>query len=121
MRAEQRLELIETWITHMKLCDAQYEAMNAAIGLTVEGPLTAMIDRFQTALTKAVALAVGDEEKWLEWFWHENEYGKRAFECSVDVPARNGWKKLTCNVRTARQLLAIIDASRKANGHEVKA
>lgn len=121
MRPDKRLELIEVWVAHMKLCDVYYAALEDIVGITVEGRLSRHLMQFKESLTRAVAHAVGDEDKWLEWFWQENDYGKKAHECSVDVPARNGWKKLTCKVRTPRQLLAIIDASRKANGHEVKA
>lgn len=102
---EKRRELIGDWRVKMMKWDYQINHLMNIVGLVPEGGLLNQLHEMQQAYTDAIAFSVGDNDKWLEWFAWENDYGARGFEAKADKSDKMR------KIRTVNQLARLIERS----------
>lgn len=69
-----KIEILREWQTKMQALEARMAEL-MALTSAVDSPLNEAIWAVQQAYTAAIAELVGDEELWLEWWWHECDLG----------------------------------------------
>lgn len=112
MTREEILTQVKAWAAAMGKTDAQLQALGKLTGFAPEAPLPDAVGRLMEAYTAAVSEVLGDETKWLDWFWLECDMGKRP------LPA------LVCHhgeivVGTLEDLARVISWSRQASDSAV--
>ena len=88
MNNEQKRKRITHWHSDMIQMEETLDKVNSAIGLVPEGDLYHACSCMMSALTLTTAELVGDEAECLEWYWLENEMGKRGFAAGPDGKER---------------------------------
>lgn len=91
---------LQRWIDAMDKAGEHIDALIDTMGLEPEGPTCTAVFALQGALTAATADLVGDSAQWLEWFWSENDMGRRGHEA--------GPKDARRPIRTAEDLAWLI-------------
>lgn len=70
--------ILTAWATRMAELEAAEKQLRLSVGLDPDAPLLKAIDQLKTFATDTVAQAVGDQDDWCNWYWLENDLGKRA-------------------------------------------
>ena len=91
---------LRRWQTAIEQSEAELDAIATALGLAPESPICTMVHNLQNALTDATAKLVEDPEKWLEWFWHENNMGRK----NMGVGTAEG----VCTIKTLDDLILVM-------------
>ena len=110
MIKSRRREIIKRWRLYMMHWDVMRELTLQGIEISIgrvepEGPLHTLLCEQQDQYTEAVAELVGDRDGWLNWYAHDNDYGRKGFEAR----AREGDKLRP--IRTVAQLARLIEAA----------
>lgn len=100
MKTKERIERIKVWQKVMADMDKQQSVLMAITG-GMDGPLFVAIGEIQARYTDAIAEIIGDDEKWLDWWWLECDYGKSAKEAALDSDMRP--------IRTPQDLAGLIE------------
>ena len=100
-RIEAAMPILEEWAAHKAELDKQFDALSGALGLIVEGPLPNAVWSMWDSYTAAVSERIGDDFEWLQWFWLENDMGRRGFEVK-SIGGRS------MKVKTLRDLARVI-------------
>ena len=101
----EKLKLLRQWQAAHDAAEAAWEDAKKVFGRDMTGsPLFEAQWKMFDTLTRAVALALGDDVGWLNWFAYENKMGKKGHPAGLV-----GKKK---QVRTLRQLLRLLDVCR---------
>lgn len=108
MTKARRREILTHWRTQMMLWDARRDlvrdALELALGRIEPGSeLFDLVHEQQDQYTKAIAELVGDAFGWLNWYAHDNDYGRKGYEAC----ARGGDKLRP--IRTVAQLARLIE------------
>lgn len=108
MTKTRRREIIKLWRMDMMHWDEMrgliLEAVELGIGrVEPEGTLHTLLCEQQDQYTKAVAELVGDRDGWLNWYAHDNDYGRKGFE------ARARQCDKLRPIRTVAQLARLIE------------
>ncbi len=106
MDATQKLAALKRWADAMELGSKHYSEMSKVLGLDPDGPTCTVFYELQNSLTLATAELVGDAENWLDWYWMENDMGRKGY------PA--GPVGATRPIETLDDLLWLIEAERAA-------
>jgi hypothetical protein len=80
MTKMEKLELLREWSVKTETADTLIEPVTECLGLSVESPIHQAVWTLQDAYTKAVSKLVGDDGEWLDWFAHENDFGRKKME-----------------------------------------
>ena len=88
MNNEQKRKRITHWHSDMIQMEETLDKVNSAVGLVPEGDLSHACSCMMSALTLTTAELVNDEAECLEWYWLENEMGKRGFAAGPDGKER---------------------------------
>jgi hypothetical protein len=80
MTNDEKAALLIQWQTRMECADMLIQPVTELLGLAVESPIHQAVWALQEGYTKAVGRLVGDEGNWLEWFAHENDFGRKNME-----------------------------------------
>ena len=80
MNNEQKRKRITHWHSDLMQMEETLDKVNSAVGLVPEGDLSHACSCMMSALTLTTAELVNDEADWLDWYWLENEMGKRGFQ-----------------------------------------
>jgi hypothetical protein len=106
MTIKQKIALVEQAVADHNRLDAEWTKATAVFG-THDNPLFeatwSMFDHY----ISLIETQIGDSFAWLHWFIHDNKCGENAFT----VKPRKGAKERA--VKTAAQLVAVIEASNK--------
>ena len=110
MTKAHRRAVIKHWRERMMQWDADRELIFAGLKMGIglvepEGPLHTLLCEQQDQYTKAVAELVGDRDGWLNWYAHDNDYGRKGFE------ARARQCDKLRPLRTVAQLARLIEVS----------
>ena len=89
MTNEQKRKRITHWHSDMIQMEETLDKVNSAVGLVPEGDLSHACSCMMSALTLTTAELVNDEAECLEWYWLENEMGKRGFAAGPDGKERS--------------------------------
>lgn len=100
----ERIALLEEWLKESKQVGASIEAIEALFGKDCEGRIQSHLLGLFESYSRLVAIQVGDDSKWLDWFIWDNDCGKSAMEAKAP-----SWKKAR-KIRTVKDLEAIISA-----------
>ncbi len=108
MTKARRREILTLWRLNMMLWDARRELVRSALEFALgrikpESELLVLVSDQQDQYTKAIAELVGDASGWLNWYAHDNDYGRKGHEAS----ARPGDKLRP--IRTVAQLARLIE------------
>lgn len=76
----EKSAILREWSVKLETADAFIDPLTEALGLHAESPIHQAVWTLQDAYTKAVSKLVGDQGNWLDWFAHENDFGRRAME-----------------------------------------
>ena len=101
MTKNQKLEALKNWQHSINKFDDDFFPMIDFIGLSSDGLLVQIVYELQNQLTEMTGLVVGDKEKWLEWYWKENNMGEEAKEAGY-----NGNLK---KISTINDLLELVE------------
>lgn len=101
---------LTAWHAAMVNMDAQYDALNALVGLSPESPFPDAINRLQSLATDMTAKAVGDDGAWLNYYWLECQMGKGMFSGGHGMAIIDGKEY---PIRTLKQLARVIVAYAK--------
>ena len=88
MTNEQKRKRITHWHSEMMQMEETLDKVNSAIGLVPEGDLNHACSCMMSALTLTTAELLDDQDECLEWYWLENEMGKRGFAAGPDGKER---------------------------------
>lgn len=109
MNAADILPKLEAWRDAIVQMDAQYDALNAVVGLSPESPFLDAIHRLQELVTDTTAETVGDSDGWMSYYWLECRMGKGFYGGGHGSATIRGKKY---PIRTLKQLAAVIAAGR---------
>lgn len=82
MTPEEKLIMLEDWQSAHDNLEAQFDALGKLFD-GVTGPLFDASWRVFSNYTKTVAVLLGDKFDTLEWYWMENDFGRKAMEAGV--------------------------------------
>ena len=105
MTKPERIALIEEWLKEFQRVQAACAALEALFGKDPEGRIQTHLYGLFESYSRLVAIQVGDDWKWLDWFIWDNDCGKKAMEAKA-----HSWKKAR-KIRTVKDLEAIISAN----------
>ena len=88
MNDSQKRNHILHWHFEMIQMQETLDRIKAAIGLAPEGDLEHACSCMMSALTLTTAELLDDQDEWLDWYWLENEMGKRGFQAGPDGKER---------------------------------
>ncbi len=100
----ERIALLEEWLKEFQRVEAACAAIEALFGKDHEGRIQAHLHGLFESYSRLVAVQVGDDQKWLDWFIWDNDCGRSGKEATA-----LSWKKLR-KIRTVKDLEAIISA-----------
>ena len=69
---------LRAWQHTIEQADQRMQPAIDALGLPPESPPWLAVQELQTSLTVMTATVVDDRDNWLEWFWMENDMGRKA-------------------------------------------
>lgn len=98
---ERRAHLIREWAKRIEALEAAHADLYQLTRAAPESPLIDAGLRIAEAYTNAISELVGDTNKWLMWFWLENDMGAKSLAAGFDpdiVP-----------MQTIEQILEIIE------------
>lgn len=75
-----KIDLLNRWKEVITESSTLIDPVVDILGCHPENPISDAVYLLQSEFTKVVAASVGDDAEWLDWFWLENEFGKRGFE-----------------------------------------
>lgn len=75
---EQIAAALHAWQHTIEQADQRMKPVIEAMGLPPESPPWVAVQELQTSLTVMTAAYVGDLDNWLEWYWMENDMGRKA-------------------------------------------
>jgi len=100
----ERITLLTEWLLEYKKVESTNDSIEMLFGKNPDGNVQTRFWQLFESYTKLVAIQVGDDFKWLEWFLYDNDCGKKAMEARA-----SSWKKHR-KIRTVKDLEAIISA-----------
>jgi hypothetical protein len=100
----ERITLLTEWLLEYKKVESTCNSIEMLFGKNSDGDVQARFWQLFESYTKLVAIQVGDDYAWLNWFIWENDCGKNAMEAKAA-----SWKKAR-KIRTVKDLEAIISA-----------
>lgn len=77
---EQIASALHAWQHAIEQADQRMQPAIEALSLPPESPVWLAVQDLQTALTVITAAYVGDRDGWLDWFWTENDMGRKGAE-----------------------------------------
>lgn len=83
MTPATKLEYLNEWQKCYEENEKFYQKQKEIYELSPESLAASTIWGGFAVYTKCVAKIVGDKDKWLEWYWLENDMGKKAYEADV--------------------------------------
>ena len=100
----ERIALLEGCLKEFQQVEAACAALEALFGKDHEGRIQAHLYGLFRSYSRLVAIQVGDDRNWLDWFIWDNGCGKKALKAKA-----SSW---ICRreIRTAKDLEAIISA-----------
>lgn len=102
MTQNERIALLEECLNEFKRVEAACAAIEALFGKDREGQIQTHLYGLFRNYSRLVAIQVGDDWQWLDWFLWENDCGKKALAAKASA-----WKKCR-KIRTVKDLEAII-------------
>ena len=100
---KQKAQLIDTLIAAHDAVHAQMDALKLAIDPNPGCPLyTAVFELLNVAIMATAEAIGGSAGEWLDWFVHDNDCGRKAYEAGYDNRLRP--------IRTVEDLLDLIEA-----------
>lgn len=103
MTNAEKLNLLIEWRARMEAADNLIDPITEVLGLSVESPIHQAVWSLQDAYTKAVGKLVGDGGDWLDWYAHENDFGRKHMEA--------GPKDATRHISTLADLVWVMEVS----------
>lgn len=100
----ERIALLEEWLKEFQGIQRTCAAIQALFGSDHECLIQTHFYGLFESYSRLVAIQVGDDSKWLDWFLWDNDCGKSAMEAKAP-----SWKKAR-KIRTVKDLEAIISA-----------
>ena len=100
----ERIALLDEWLKEFQQIEATCAAIEALFGTSTEGRIQTHLHGLFEQYSRLVAIQVGDDWKWLDWFIWDNDCGKKGMEAKSI-----SWKKAR-RIRTTKDLEAIISA-----------
>lgn len=82
------LAKLDEWSMHHAAVERLIDGINYGIGLDPNGPLFATVWALFDAYTDSLAAEIGDLGGWLDWYFAENDMGKRGHEAGYDGKAK---------------------------------
>lgn len=76
MNRNEKLALLNGWSTAFDKITSEYEKLRDIFELSPESHMSKVMYGTFDRYTRAVALLVGDDSEWLEWYVWENDNGK---------------------------------------------
>lgn len=105
MTSATKLEYLNQWQKCYEENEKLYQKQEEIFGLSPESLAASTIWKGFTAYTKCMAKLIGDESEWLEWYWLENDMGKKGYT------AGDGAKPETVKpVKNLSDLLELIES-----------
>lgn len=87
--AQDILAILEPWQSALIEAEAGQESLMAFTGQSVDAPLMRTLSGLMDFATQQAAKLVGCDQWALDWWWQENEFGKRGMGVQVgDAPLR---------------------------------
>ena len=102
---QNTMALLTDWHHHHEAVEKMMDGIKASIGLDPNGPLFYTVWNMFDAYTGALAVEVGDFGGWLDWYYIENDMGKKAMTA--------GYNENTNPVKTLCDLCELILEARK--------
>jgi hypothetical protein len=75
--AEKLVPKLEHWQNAMQAIDALEEELQSLFGLNETSVVSERIESAIDSFMKGLALCIGDESEWLDWYAYINDYGKK--------------------------------------------
>lgn len=99
---QQKLHLIDDLLAAHDAVHAQLDALKLTVNPDPGCRLySAIFELLETAIA-ATSAAIGDNNKWIDWFIHDNECGRRGHEA--------GYTDQLKPIKTAEDILDLIEA-----------
>lgn len=100
MNKEQKLKLLVNFKTNYNNISSTLDKLNALVGGSPEGKLFNSVYDFIDSYIQTLAVIIGDEHGWLEWYIYDNDWGKKGYGATIDGK--------TINIKTFDDLLEVI-------------
>lgn len=104
MTSAEKLEALNQWQLQHSNLERLQSKVHAAFGSTPDSEFFETCWGLFDELTNATSLAIGDGNTWLEWYWSENDMGKKG------LPVNDGNGKLIKKVKNLSDLLEVIES-----------
>jgi hypothetical protein len=75
--AEKLVPQLEHWQKAMQAIDALEKELQALFGSNETSVVNKRVASVRVLFMKGLALCIGDESEWLEWYAYDNDYGKK--------------------------------------------
>ena len=105
MNASEMLTILTEWRDTLRAAEADIERFIDPLKCSPDSPLYGIPWRLMSAYTKAVSLAVGDQDEWLAWYAADNEMGAKNREVMINGKYRK--------IKTLRDLACVIVETRE--------
>jgi len=93
MKHAERLALLQEWEKHYRELDRVTISLEAVVGNIVESPLGATMWKVFEQYTAVLSQLVGDSFDWLNWYWLENNMGRK--KMTAQAARWKVWRKIT--------------------------
>jgi hypothetical protein len=103
MNREKRIWIISKLVAQHKALDSHFDILSKTLGSQVGSPFFDCMYKAMDSYLESVSEWLGDDFGWINWFIHENDYGKRAYAAK---PSKGRKRK----IRTVENLVDIIEA-----------
>ncbi|MCK9622181.1 MAG: hypothetical protein M0R47_16795 [Methylobacter sp.] len=88
MTKSEKLQMLEAWKAAHDDIESKFDELGKLFN-DITRPLFDAAWRTFSNYTKLVSAQLGDEFESLEWYWMENQFGKREFEAGADGEKRS--------------------------------
>jgi hypothetical protein len=102
MKPAEMLPLLQEWAKRHEALRAQMDALQAALGNAVDGPLGIAVWNVADAYTNTLSALIGDRLLWLDWYATQNDMGRAGLTISVSGSRAR-------KVRNLRQLARVVE------------
>lgn len=84
MDRAQKLAALKRWHAAMDQADTHFDSLIDLMGLHPDGDTCNAVFGLQDALTSATADLVDDGSNWINWYWLENDMGRKGMEAAPE-------------------------------------
>ena len=108
MSTKEKEKVVRALVSIITECQKEVRNLGDIINRDCE--LFAAYDRMEYNYITAVALLIGDESNWIEWYVYDNDCGRKGLEAGIkgDLSVIDSVEKLVKLIETSEQPISYI-------------